>query len=268
MYSKRHYIAGLFFVCGLALATAMQSRAQGDRPKPDFVEVPAGTYWPLLKNTNEPSEVAVEPFRLQAAPVTNAQFLEFVRTHPKWRRSKVTRLFADNNYLQHWKDDLELGPKAPPNAPVVNVSWFAARAYAAAQHARLPTIAEWERAAQPGFTEVDGRRDVVWTRAVEAWLAVPTPEIEPNVKQTRANFLGLYDLNLLVWEWVEDFNTSMVTGDSRGDSTLDRNLFCGAGAAGARDPSDYAAFLRGAMRSSLRADYCLPNLGFRCADSL
>jgi len=57
------------------------------------------------------------------------------------------------------------------------------------------------------------------------------------------------------------------TGESRGDSSLDQNLFCGSGAAGAVDPSDYAAFMRFAFRGSLKAVYTQANLGFRCASN-
>jgi formylglycine-generating enzyme required for sulfatase activity len=60
----------------------------------------------------------------------------------------------------------------------------------------------------------------------------------------------------------------MVTGESRADSGLERNLFCGSAAAGARDLTNYPAFMRAGMRSSLRANYVVPNLGFRCAQSL
>jgi formylglycine-generating enzyme required for sulfatase activity len=72
-----------------------------------------------------------------------------------------------------------------------------------------------------------------------------------------------------VWEWVLDFNTAMVTGDSRADSGgLDRGFFCGAGAQAARDVADYPAFMRLGFRSSLSANYCVHNLGFRCAKDL
>jgi len=75
-------------------------------------------------------------------------------------------------------------------------------------------------------------------------------------------------LHGLVWEWVADFNTAMVTGDARGYTGLDRQLFCGSGAVGAQDLSNYAAFMRYGFRSSLQADYCVHNLGFRCAQDL
>ena len=76
------------------------------------------------------------------------------------------------------------------------------------------------------------------------------------------------DLLSLVWEWVDDFNAVLVTGESRADTGLERTQFCGAGAAGARDLENYAAFMRAGMRSSLRASYVVPNLGFRCAQDL
>ena len=77
-----------------------------------------------------------------------------------------------------------------------------------------------------------------------------------------------YTATGLVWEWVDDFNTAMVTGESRADTGLERDLFCGAGAAGAKDSSDYAAFMRSALRSSLQANNTTTSLGFRCAQSL
>ena len=57
-------------------------------------------------------------------------------------------------------------------------------------------------------------------------------------------------------------------GESRGDSQLEKSLFCGAGAAASIDPSDYAAFMRYALRSSYRAHYTMTSLGFRCARDL
>ena len=102
-------------------------------------------------------------------------------------------------------------------------------------------------------------------RDLYAWLARPVPAILPAAGNARPNFYGVRDLHGLVWEWVEDFNTAMVTGESRGDSGLERNLFCGAGSVGAKDTSDYAAFMRQALRSSLKANNTTSALGFRCA---
>jgi len=250
---------------GLAHPTARLTLLTPRLPHADLVLIPAGTYLPLNRSPKDLEKIPVAAFWLAEAPVTNAQFLEFVRAHPKWQRSQVSRLFADSSYLTHWAGDLELGPAAPPAAPVVRVSWFAARAYAAALGQRLPTTADWEHAAAAGYTSADGRSDSELNRDLYAWLGRPTPAVLPDVSTARANFYGVRGLHGLVWEWVEDFNTALVTGESRGDAGLERDLFCGSGSVGAKDTTDYAAFMRQALRSSLKANNTTSSLGFRCA---
>lgn len=255
------------FRCLLAIcAPGVVARAADESPA--MVLVPAGDYQPLLRDKNEPACVSVAAFYLDARPVTNAEFLAFVSANPKWRRSRVSPLFADAGYLADWAGDVELGALAPADSPVVRVSWFAARACAAWRGERLPTTAEWERAASAGFTTADGAGEPAYRTFVLAWFATPTPWPLPAAGAGRPNFFGLRDLTGLVWEWVSDFNTALVTGESRGDTGLERNLFCGAGAVSARDLENYPAFMRAGFRSSLRANYVVPNLGFRCARSL
>jgi len=227
--------------------------------------IPAGTYVPLLRTTKDAAQVAVPAFRLDERAVSNADYVAFVTANPKWRRSQVSRLFADESYLQHWATDLEPGPAAPPGAPVVRVSWFAARAYARWAGKRLPTTAEWELAAAAGYDRPDGRNDEAMKRDLYAWLARPVPTVLADAASRRPDFNGVRGLHGLVWEWVDDFNTAMVTGESRADTGLDRDLFCGAGSVGATDTTDYAAFMRAALRSSLKGPNTTTSLGFRCA---
>jgi formylglycine-generating enzyme required for sulfatase activity len=232
-----------------------------------MVLIPAGTYLPILRGKEEPERVEVSAFWLDVRPVTNAEFLEFVRANPKWQRSRVAPLFADRGFLGDWNDDLELGPKAPAGAPVVRVSWFAARAFATWSGKRLPSTAEWERAASVGFTLENGASEPGFSQAALAWFGRPMESPLPPAGRSRPNLHGARDMLTLVWEWVDDFNTAMITGESRADTGLERTLFCGAGAAGASDLENYPAFMRAGMRSSLRASYVVPNLGFRCARS-
>jgi formylglycine-generating enzyme required for sulfatase activity len=235
---------------------------------PDMVCVSNGVFHPLFRSQTDLADVPVKKFLLDAEPVTNEKFLQFVRANPRWRRSQVKRLFADENYLKNWADDLVLGTNAPPNAPVTFVSWFAAKACAQWQGKRLPTLAEWELAAAASATQPDGAQDAAFQREILRWYAAPSPKILPAVGRGEKNFWGARDLHGLIWEWVDDFNTATVTGDARGDSGLDRQLFCGAGALGARDTGDFPAFMRYGFRSSLKADYTVHNLGFRCAKDL
>ena len=247
-------------LAGMLLAGSLLGQAPAG-----MVVIPAGTYAPLQRTTKEAAEVAVRSFLLDERPVTNAEFLAFVTDHAHWRRSQVSGLFADSSYLENWAGDLEPGAKAPPAAPVVRVSWFAARAYARWAGRRLPTTAEWELAAAAGYSRPDGKNDAELKRDLYAWLARPVPAVHAAAAAARPDFHGVRGLHGLVWEWVDDFNTAMVTGESRGDSGLERDLFCGAGSVGAKDPSDYAAFMRAALRSSLKANNTTTSLGFRCA---
>lgn len=238
-----------------------------NNPPAGMTTIPGGVFKPLFRSTADVKEVTVPAFLLDVLPVTNEEFLEFVRANPRWQRSSVKRLFADVSYLKNWAGDLELGTNAAAQAPVTYVSWFAAKAYAQWQGKRLPTVAEWELVAGAGYTNVNGEVDVAFQRDLQAWYSSLTQKLA-NVGSNRANYWGVHDLHGLVWEWVADFNTAMVTGDARGDSGLDRQLFCGSGAVQARDVSNYAAFMRYGFRSSLKADYCVHNLGFRCAKNL
>ena len=235
---------------------------------PGMALLPDGLYRPLFRSEKDAKELPVKSFVLDLHPVTNAEFLEFVRANPRWRRAEVKRLFADENYLKHWAGDLELAAAVTTNTPVTWVSWFAAKSFAQWAGKRLPTTAEWEYAAAASPTRPDGANDPEFRKQLAAWHSSPAPERLPPVGTGRANYFGVHDLHGLVWEWVADFNAAMVTGDARGDSGLERQLFCGSGSQGAKDVSDYAAFMRFGFRSSLKADYTVHNLGFRCAKDL
>jgi len=232
-----------------------------------LVKIPAGVYKPLFLGENDAKEIPVAQFLLTDAPVSNGEFLEFVTANPQWRRSKVKRLFADENYLKHWAGDTDLGPQCDAAPPVTWVSWFAAKAYAAWKGGRLATTAEWEWVAGAGFAQQDGKKDPEFLSAVGQWYSSPAPARLPAAGSGRANFFGIKDLHGLVWEWTIDFNSAIVTGDARGDTGLERQLFCGAGSIGAKDTSDFPAFMRFGFRSSLKASYTVHNLGFRYAKS-
>ncbi len=229
-----------------------------------MVLVRSGSYTPIFRSETEPARVRVPAFYLDATPVTNADFLAFVRAHPAWQRGRARALFVDDAYLRHWPAALVLAP-GQAQQPVVNVSWFAAMAYARWAGKRLPSVAEWERAAAAGTNGPDGRREAAYTRRILAWYSRPTPAVLPRVGATPRNYWGAQDLHGLVWEWTADFNSALMSTDSRAAGDPDGRLFCGAGATAATDALDYAAFLRSAYRAGLEAKYAVPNLGFRLA---
>ena len=230
-----------------------------------MARIDGGNYTALYKQEGSAEVITVAPFYLDKFQVNNQQFLNFTKSTTKWSKQNIKPIFAESTYLQQFElsntEDIA-------NQPVVNVSWFAAMAYCKAQNKRLPTLDEWEYAARASASHIDGSRSAEFRERILRWYSMPASAGLPNVSEGEANYWGVHGMHGVVWEMVRDFNTALVTGESRGDSALDKQLFCGAGAASAVDPSDYAAFMRYALRSSYTANYTLNSLGFRCAKDL
>src|SRR5437870_3136051 len=209
---KRTLITALILMAGAGV------QSFGQTPPAGMVMISNGVYHPPFRVKTDPREIPVQAFCLDILPVTNGDFLEFVRANPRWRRSQVKRIFADESYLKNWSDDLDLGANASANAPVTFVSWFAAKAYAQWKGKRLLTVAEWEYAASASPTRPDGENDGEFKRQVLEWYSTPASARLAPVGSSRANFWGVHDLHGLVWEWDADVNAAMVTGDARGDT--------------------------------------------------
>ena len=236
-----------------------------------MARIPGGSYRPLYAARGD-ATVRVAPFALDREPVTRGQFLTFVQTQPAWRRDAIRPLFAQRGYLADWPSATNAGGAGDLRRPVVNVSWFAAKAYCAAQGKRLPTVDEWELAAAASETRADATRDPAFRRRLLALYATRSPAAPAPIGSRFTNVFGVSDLHGLVWEWTLDFNGVVVADDSRasgsGQDAREHRLFCASAAIGASDPSDYAAFLRYAMRAALTARSTVSGVGFRCAADL
>lgn len=248
---------------GVSGAVALFAKSNVDVSPSGMVLVEGGEYRPLYMSKDSPIQ-SVDDFYLDQYPVTNQDFEEFVKENPGWAKQQAPKVFVEKQYLQHWEDGRGY-PAELAKSPVTNVSWFAADAYCQAQGKRLPRVGEWELAALASESLADGSVEKDYKQKILMWYSRPSQKKLSAVGQNEPNYWGIYDMHGLIWEWTEDFNSALVTGESRGDSTIDTKLFCAGGASGAVDPGDYAAFMRYGFRSSLEAKFTLPNLGFRCA---
>ena len=234
-----------FIVCVCSLSNILF--AQGNK---GMVLIKGGEYLPLYSLDSQ--KVMIKSFYMDVYPVTNNDYLKFVQEYPAWKKGAIKSIYADGNYLQHWNSTTTFD-KNIMHSPVVNVSWFAAKKYCACQGKRLATVGEWEVAARANQTLPDATQDEKFNQWVLSWLTKPNPKVMPPVGSTFRNYYGVYDLHGLVWEWTYDFN-----------SALDNTLFCGGGSFASKDINNYASFMRFASRSSVKAKYTVPNLGFRC----
>lgn len=244
-------VLGSLLVCSGAMAAEM-------------AVVEAGSYRPLYLKKDTPL-IHVKAFKIDKYPVTNAEFSDFVKKHPQWQKGKANKKQVEPNYLKHWVQtgSNTYAPKANEwKQPVTNVSWFAAHAYCTAQSKRLPTIDEWELAGLASATRKNGSAEQGYNRTILDWYADGGRNGLRNIGQGKPNYYGIYDMHGLIWEWTEDFNSSLLNSGS-----ADSSMFCSGASLGSTDPTNYAAFLRFGIRTSLQSKYGLHNLGFRCAAS-
>jgi sulfatase modifying factor 1 len=249
--------------------------------------------------------VVLEAFEIGATTVTNADFAAFVR---------ATRCVTDaERFGSSFVFDLQLRdaeraaaaqvvsglpwwvpvehacwqrPEGPgshvrdrPGHPVVHVSWNDAQAYCAWSRTRLPSEAEWERAARGGL---EGRRFAWGDELVDAdglpranvfrgrFPDAPAPGWQPGPVDAASgdpNGFGLYNVCGNVWEWCADrFGAASGQAAStpeplRGRSGARRSMRGGSFLC----HDTYCNRYRVAARGSNTPDSTASNIGFRVA---
>ncbi len=150
----------------------------------EFVEIAPGDF-DMGRDDGHPGErpvhrVWLEAFLIARTPATNADFAAYLAT-----TGSPAPAFWDTPGF------------SDPRQPVVGLAWAEAVAFAAWMGARLPTEAEWEKAARGGLIGArypwgDGKPDGRFERP-------------PPVGATPANGFGLHDLSGVCHEWCADW---------------------------------------------------------------
>ncbi len=216
--------------------------------------------------------VTLDAFWMDATEVTHAMFAKF--------------LTANNNRTEgglKWYDIEDVDAKirrvgavfrpvsAYENRPVTEVTWYAAKAYCEWAGRRLPTEAEWEKAAQGGMS---GK--------LYPWgSAAPTCQIGAlngaqhkecisrevfEVARFASNQFGLFDMAGNVWEWTADwygsdyYSASPPTNPGGPEDGLYR-----VARGGSWDSDPF--YLRVSVRSRYQPLSSYSDVGFRCAQT-
>lgn len=187
----------------------------------EMVLVPAGKFNMTCHHDSAiaafSEDIQVDAFYMDIYEVTNAQYKRFIDANPEWRKDSIPDKYHNESYLDYW--DGTNYPSCKDNYPVTHASWYSAMAYAKWVDKRLPTEAEWEKAARGGLVG----RNYPWGDSIESNKANYDGNFDgpTEVGNYHANGYGLYDISGNVWEWCLDALHHYVTagGKMRPDFT-------------------------------------------------
>ncbi|MCS6861887.1 MAG: SUMF1/EgtB/PvdO family nonheme iron enzyme [Abditibacteriales bacterium] len=239
-------------------------KQKGVTPPADMVLIPAGEFI-MGKDDGEDDEkpahkVYLDAYWIDKYEVTNEQYAKFLdhitrtkdhsKCHPNEPRGK-------NHTPKFWKDSQLNQPKQP----VVGVDWFDAYAYAHWAGKRLPTEAEWEKAAR-GTDE----RDYPWGNDWIDELANVDGDAPREVGSfpDGASPYGVMDMAGNVWEWCADwydFYRKEAQRNPQGPPASPRGMRVLRGGSWHDDMDACRAPYRMGATLLLREAY----IGFRCA---
>ncbi len=170
----------------------------------NMVLIPAGEFQ-MGSNKGDIDEkpvhtVYVDAFYIDKYEVTNAQYKAFVDANPRWQKDHIPDTYHDGGYLKRWNGNSY--PSGKGNHPVTNISWYAAIAYAQWAGKRLPTEAEWEKAARGGLI---GQK-YPWGNSIDFSKANYDRGIGDTMSVGRyaPNAYGLHDMAGNISEWCLD----------------------------------------------------------------
>jgi len=207
-------------------------------------------------------KIFLDGFWIDRTEVTNEKFVVFLNEMGNQKQGRATWLDAGSEYARIQQQDGKWQVEAGyERHPVVEVSWFGASSYCQWAGMRLPTEAEWEKAAR-GVDE----RTFPWGEMIDCTLANYKGCLNTTARvgssPMGASPYGVLDMAGNSIEWVADwyaYYPASAQVNPSGPFGGEKRIARGGSWA------SYASYLiRTAQRNPFDADYASSTLGFRC----
>jgi iron(II)-dependent oxidoreductase len=236
----------------------------------EMVRVAGGMF--LMGNDDGPEDerpqhqVNVAEFFIDRMPVTNAQFARFLNAKGTQAADGQRWYDIDDNDARiHRRQDRWAADAGSENHPVVEASWYGAVAYCAWLGKRLPTEAEWEKAARG----TDGRK-YPWGNEPpdrsRAHFRAGWNDLQPVGSLPKgASPYGILDLAGNGWEWVSSAYLPYPYNAHDGREDLARLHVRVTRGGGHDSPPDELTTTQRGRQVSRNPRGGHHNIGFRCA---
>jgi formylglycine-generating enzyme required for sulfatase activity len=270
--TNRVIICGRNFFVAMATSFAFASAAGAaeSRELTEMVRIPAG---PFLMGSNDGPEderpqhrITLAEFMIDRTPVTNRQFAQFLNgVGIKSAKGEAWYDVDDADARIHRREGKWAADAGYENHPAVEVSWFGAVAYCSSLGRRLPTEAEWEKAARG----TDGRKypwgneppDRVRAQYMAGWNQTRPVDSLPK----GASPYGVLDASGNAWEWVSSAYLPYPYDAGDGREDLTREQVRGTRGGGHDSSAEELTTTHRGRHVSRNFRSGHHNIGFRCA---
>ena len=203
------------FILTMVLALSLVSCSSSTRPTPEekdgMIVIPEGKFRIGLDageiNARSAHNVYLNTYMIDKCEVSAAEFARFLNE----KGNPGDRYFSLDSYSTIVAESSAYVPKKGfENFPANNVSWYGAYAYCQWKGKRLPTEAEWEKAARDNDGRIypwgNNAPDDSKARFNQKWeekglnVMVPVDALPGG-----ASYYGVYSMAGNVWEWVDDW---------------------------------------------------------------
>jgi iron(II)-dependent oxidoreductase len=258
--------------CVLMMVPAQSRSALSAQSKErnEMIRIPAGSF--LMGANDGPEDerpqhrVELSEFSIDRTKVTNAEFARFLNAvGPHGSKGEKYFDIDDNDARVHRRNGLWVADVGFENNPVVEASWHGAMAYCLWMEKRLPSEAEWEKAARG----TDGRK-YPWGNEPpdrsRAHYGAGWNDLRPVGSFPKgASPYGALDMAGNGWEWVSSGYLPYPYNSADGREDYQRDLVRGTRGGGHDSSADQLTATHRGRQVSRNYRSGHHNIGFRCA---